>query len=229
MFDKNYMIILMMAFSFATASQKYGLRLGGKACESQSNYCQNGGTCYTQVAFQTVEPYTTSKPMDKPVCGCQPQYIGPQCQVLLTTTEQPSPAPTTVPTLTTSIPPRTLPPLICKPPATPAPTEPQVICTTSPIQSPIDCKPSSTQAPAVTTTVPTQGPVVCVVPTTPAPNPAPVVCTSPPTTAPTPAPVVCTASPTPVPTAPQLNTVPAYGLERAFEARNLCNLLRDTG
>ncbi len=91
-------IIALLVVSSATAgsknfrSSKLGLRVGGKACVSNPNYCKNGGTCYSTVTFQTVAPLTT-RPVEVPVCGCLPAYQGQQCQIPVTAPPTPAPTP----------------------------------------------------------------------------------------------------------------------------------------
>ncbi len=70
------------------------LKQGGAACNSYTNYCMNGGTCYTQYTTQPASltthqttTTTTQKPtttqyiiVTQPVCGCQPQFFGDRCE-----------------------------------------------------------------------------------------------------------------------------------------------------
>ena len=109
---------------------KMGLRIGGKACMANPNYCQNGGTCYTQVILPSTTKAPVTMPVYKPVCGCRPAYQGNQCQVQVTTQAPTTQAPTTQPACQTPAPttqaPTTQP--ACQTPApTPAPTQRPVI------------------------------------------------------------------------------------------------------
>ncbi len=94
------------------------------------NYCQNGGTCYTQVVIPSTTKAPVTMPTYKPICGCRPAYQGNQCQIQVTTQAPTTQAPTTRPTCQTPAPttpaPTTRP--TCQTPApTVAPTQRPVI------------------------------------------------------------------------------------------------------
>ena len=142
-------LLICLFFIGAASAQnsklgKMGLRIGGKACMANPNYCQNGGTCYTQVILPSTTKAPVTMPVYKPVCGCRPAYQGNQCQVQVTTQAPTTQAPTTQPACQTPAP-------------TPAPT------TQAPTTQP------ACQTPAPTTQAPTTQPAC----QTPAPTPAP--------------------------------------------------------
>ena len=102
------------------------LKQGGAACYPNPNYCENGGTCYTQYTqtktpintttkkfvnvyatnpTKTTTTTTTTKAPEttthytfvtQPVCGCQPAYSGDRCEIPMTTPIVANPVTTTV-------------------------------------------------------------------------------------------------------------------------------------
>lgn len=78
----------------AVSARSPSLKQGGAACNPYTNYCMNGGTCYTQYTAQpasTASPATTTTThqptttqyiiVTQPVCDCQPQYAGDRCEI----------------------------------------------------------------------------------------------------------------------------------------------------
>lgn len=100
------------------------LKQGGAACYPHPNYCENGGTCYTQYTQTTTIINKTRKPVEvyatnptqttttttkkapettthytfvtQPVCGCQPAYSGQRCEIPITSPTVAHPITTTV-------------------------------------------------------------------------------------------------------------------------------------
>ncbi len=75
-----YKLALCLLFLTTIANAKPGLKQGGAACIEQ-NYCQNGGTCYTQY---TQQPVTVTSPTTTAVTT--PSSTQPACVPQVATT-----------------------------------------------------------------------------------------------------------------------------------------------
>ena len=154
-----FKIIASLLVINAVTARNFGLKMGGISC--MNNPCKNGGTCYTPVVIPMTNAPTTMAPyVPPPVCGCQPAFVGNNCQVPITATMRPVTMPATTPCPTfkpvtmppVTRPPYTMPP-VTRPPVTMAPvTTP---CPTfKPVTMPPVTRPPVTMAPATTPCAP---------------------------------------------------------------------------
>jgi len=90
--------LALSVFVMALVKAKPGLKQGGAACIPEQNYCQNGGTCYTQytqqpvtVTFPSTTTTTTQPACVPPVATTTEACIPP----VVYTTQPPTQPPTT--------------------------------------------------------------------------------------------------------------------------------------
>lgn len=89
--------LALCVFVFGATQAKPGLKQGGAACFPESNYCLNGGTCYTQYTQQPV-PVTMPPTYPPTTTPCSPPVTTPEAcipPVVYTTTTTQAPPTTT--------------------------------------------------------------------------------------------------------------------------------------
>lgn len=149
-----YKLAICIVFIIGLVQAKPGLKQGGAACYPEPNYCQNGGTCYTQYTQQPVPvtyPTTTST---QEAC-VQPTTTPEQCippVVVYTTTQRPTQPPTTTQYVWV-----TQPVCGCQPQYVGDRCEQPATQTVAPVTTTQACIPFATEAPVVVTVSPVNG------------------------------------------------------------------------